>query len=235
MNHFMLPKKHHVTIKGTKDGLSFHLDDNCSLHSLFEELEEKLSSKHYQKDQGQQVQVNVTVGNRYLTKEQEDRLRDIIISGKNLVIEKIHSNVLLKEDAEAICREQQVISMAKIIRSGQVLEITGDLLLVGDVNPGGTVAATGNIYILGALRGIAHAGRNGDKQAIVAASLMAPSQLKIADYFRQDFPKHMEDSEVPLMECAYIDETINQIQLERLQHVQKLRPNLGQFPEKILV
>ena len=73
------------------------------------------------------------------------------------------------------------MSVAKIIRSGQVLNVTGDLLLIGDVNPGGTVIADGNIFILGALKGIAHAGFDGNTEAVIAASVMKPSQLRISD------------------------------------------------------
>ena len=46
------------------------------------------------------------------------------------------------------------MTVARIIRSGQVLQVAGDLLLIGDVNPGGTVIAGGNIFIMGALKGL---------------------------------------------------------------------------------
>ncbi|UTW68948.1 hypothetical protein KHA80_17145 [Anaerobacillus sp. HL2] len=62
-----------------------------------------------------------------------------------------------------------------------MIEIIGDLLLIGDVNSGGTVVATGNIYIPGVLRGIAHAGSKGNKVVVISASRMEPSQLRIAE------------------------------------------------------
>lgn len=75
--------------------------------------------------------------------------------------------------------EAEIISVSKIVRSGQVLEVKGDLLLIGDVNPGGTVRAGGNIFVLGSLKGIAHAGFNGNNHAVIAASEMLPTQLRI--------------------------------------------------------
>lgn len=57
------------------------------------------------------------------------------------------------------------------------MEVEGDLLLVGDVNPGGKVISTGNIYIMGNLYGIAHAGVMGDREAFITASYMKPTQL----------------------------------------------------------
>src|SRR5690625_6864593 len=89
-----------------------------------------------------------------------------------MVIQKIESNLILKEDALKWKEESDVRIIAKTVRSGQELEIKGDLLLIGDVNPGGTVKATGNVFIMGNLKGIAHAGYNGNTNAVIAASYM---------------------------------------------------------------
>ncbi|WP_078555361.1 septum site-determining protein MinC [Bacillus alkalicellulosilyticus] len=220
----MSQKKNHITIKGTKEGLNFFLDDSCAYADLLLELKEKLSSKHYQHNDDRQVYVNVNIGNRYLTKDQESKLRSLIVSNNNLQIDKIDSNVISKEEAEAIRRQKQVVTVAKMVRSGQVLEVEGDLLLIGDVNPGGKVMATGNVFVLGALRGAAHAGFTGNTEAVIAASLMAPSRLQIADLMSEQ-PNRTEQV-ASEMECAYIDETSNTISIERLQILQQLRPNL---------
>src|SRR5699024_10424628 len=87
----------------------------------------------------------------------------------------------------------------RVVRSGQVLRVEGDLLLIGDVNPGGKVVATGDIYIMGNLRGIAHAGINGNRKAIIAASYMKPTQLRIADYISRA-PDYETDG--VYMECG---------------------------------
>lgn len=220
----MNQKKHYITIKGTKDGLNFFLDDSCSFQDLLKELEETLSSQHYQKDDGPNVQINLIIGNRFLTDEQEDELRRLIVNGKKLSIERIISNVLTKEEAEKQLKESQMVTVAKVIRSGQVLELTGDVLLIGDVNPGGVIMATGNIFVMGALRGIAHAGSKGNKEAVICASLMAPAQIKIADSFHQS-PNRNEQEERK-MGCAYIDEQEEEITLGRVQELMRLRPNL---------
>ena len=46
------------------------------------------------------------------------------------------------------------------LRSGQRKEYLGSLVICGDVNAGAEVIAGGNIMIMGALRGLAHAGAN---------------------------------------------------------------------------
>jgi septum site-determining protein MinC len=67
------------------------------------------------------------------------------------------------------------------LRSGGDIQFDGHVVVIGDVNPGGRVTASGNIIILGYLRGIAHAGAKGDKNCFVVAERLAPIQLRIAN------------------------------------------------------
>jgi septum site-determining protein MinC len=67
------------------------------------------------------------------------------------------------------------------IRSGQLVEHGGDVLIIGDVNPGAEIRAAGNIIVMGALKGIAWAGYPGNKDAVVVALKMQPQQLRIGN------------------------------------------------------
>lgn len=67
------------------------------------------------------------------------------------------------------------------VRSGDHRHAVGSLLVLGDVNPGGQVSATGHVMVWGRLRGIAHAGRSGDQTACIVALHLHPLQLRIAD------------------------------------------------------
>jgi septum site-determining protein MinC len=55
------------------------------------------------------------------------------------------------------------------------------VLLLGDLNAGARLSATGDILVWGRLRGIAHAGCHGDRQARIVALQLRPLQLRIAD------------------------------------------------------
>ena len=81
-----------------------------------------------------------------------------------------------------VVSEEQTILVQRTIRSGQQVFYPGNVVILGDVNPGGEVVAGGNIIVMGVFRGVAHAGAMGDKQAIVAALRLEPSQLRIAGY-----------------------------------------------------
>ena len=68
------------------------------------------------------------------------------------------------------------------LRAGQSLSALGNIVVLGDVNPGGELVATGDIIVWGALRGVAHAGAEGDEEACVYALQLEPTQLRIARY-----------------------------------------------------
>jgi septum site-determining protein MinC len=67
------------------------------------------------------------------------------------------------------------------VRSGVTILHPGTVILVGDVNPGGEIAADGDILVWGNLRGIARAGVKGDRECRIMALRMEPTQLRIAD------------------------------------------------------
>jgi|SRR5690625_3804848 len=211
----MSQSKQIVTIRGTRAGLTIVINDTCSYEAIKSDLKEKISANQF-KDDHQLVRVKVILGHRYLNDEQKVELEEIISSQNNFVVDSFDSKVILKEEALRWKELSDVKTFQRIVRSGQVLQVVGDMLLIGDVNPGGKVEATGNIYVLGHLRGVAQAGSLGDDQAIIAASYMNPSQLRIADYISR-----APDYESPgvYMEYAKIDQTINKIVIERIQQL----------------
>ncbi|MFN8490850.1 MAG: septum site-determining protein MinC [Caldilineaceae bacterium] len=67
------------------------------------------------------------------------------------------------------------------LRSGQILEKREHVLIIGDVNPGAEVISAGDIFVWGRLRGIVHAGADGDTRAVIVALELDPVQLQIVD------------------------------------------------------
>ncbi|HVM70906.1 MAG TPA: septum site-determining protein MinC [Anaerolineales bacterium] len=66
------------------------------------------------------------------------------------------------------------------LRSGSKIEYDGNVVVLGDVNSGAEVIATGSVIVWGHLRGVVHAGTQGDTSAVVCALDLAPTQLRIA-------------------------------------------------------
>ena len=95
------------------------------------------------------------------------------------------------------------------LRSGQKLEDEGSLVIIGDVNSGAEVIAADNIVVTGTLRGLAHAGAKGNKDAIIVAGKLDSVQIRIANIV-----KEIDRDEEPLHKEAYVCINNNQIVIE---------------------
>lgn len=71
----------------------------------------------------------------------------------------------------------------RTLRSGQSITSEGNIVIIGDANPGSEIIAKGDISVWGVLGGIAHAGSAGNKYARIRALKMNAIQLRIADIF----------------------------------------------------
>ena len=82
-------------------------------------------------------------------------------------------------------------------------------MILGDVNSGAEIMASENIVVLGALRGLAHAGAKGNKQAIISAGLLDTVQIRIANIV-----KEIDRDEEPLHKQAYVSIIGDEIVIE---------------------
>src|SRR5690625_7572031 len=93
--------------------------------------------------------ITVKLGYRYLKESQEIELRKLLEDEYELHIEKLSSELTLKSQVIKKYQDTQIKTYSRVVRSGQTIQVEGSLLLIGDVNPGGKVEASGNIFILG--------------------------------------------------------------------------------------
>ncbi len=113
-----------------------------------------------------------------------------IISASNLglntslILEKntrIERDLNIENSSNSKKAEVSIIFHQGTLHAGEIIEVESDILLIGDVNPGAIVRATGNIMIWGRLLGIAHAGKEGNHESKITALQLRPVQLRIAD------------------------------------------------------
>jgi septum site-determining protein MinC len=76
--------------------------------------------------------------------------------------------------------EQAAMWIGRTLRSGTRIEFPGHVAVLGDVNPGAEVIADGSILVWGRVRGVVHAGANGDQAAVVCGLDLSAAQIRIA-------------------------------------------------------
>ncbi len=192
----------HVLIKGNRYGIVLVLDPEVPFEDLLIEIGVRFddSSKYFNSN----TQSAITFEGRDLSSEEIDRILDLIKKRTTLRIPYVIDNRKeTEEQFQRIIEENESREEASppaeeetryiypdkgdglfykgTLRSGQTLEASGSLVMIGDVNPGATVISNGNIIILGSLKGTAVAGAAGNRNAFVLALSMAPMQIQISD------------------------------------------------------
>ncbi|MCX7748421.1 MAG: septum site-determining protein MinC [Clostridia bacterium] len=143
--------------------------------------------------------LDVKYRGKTLNRQEETRLFNLMSQKSGAIIKSIGQDT---EDLYAVQQEEPVESQVKLkvknffykgidegvtkfykgtVRSGQLIDFEGNVVVIGDVNPGGVIEAAGNVIIMGTLRGIVHAGCDGNRDAVVVALNLQPTQLRIAD------------------------------------------------------
>lgn len=93
---------------------------------------------------------------------------------------KLVVSASLSEDWDYEAIKNPTLMIRRTLRSGQRVHFRGNVVVVGDVNPGAEITAAGDIVVMGWLRGVAHAGAYGNAHAMVSAFRLNPTQLRIA-------------------------------------------------------
>ena len=175
-----------VSINLKKDEVLIKIDDNATQKDIISELNKKLKE---------------------LKKMYQDETTPIRVTGKilaNKEIEQIEEMIKEKIDVKVSFDSPKTLGLHSItrsykkdvgksettfhkgsLRSGQRLEVEGSLVVVGDVNSGAEVIAGDNIVIVGTLRGLAHAGAKGNKEAIIATSTLDAVQIRISNIVKE--------------------------------------------------
>lgn len=180
-----------VMIKSNKYGINLILNPDVSFRELLTAIIEKFkeSEKFFHNSK-----LAIAFEGRRLSQEEEYRIIDAITENTSIEIVCILDNdaekeARMKQQIDEYCNaveSQYAASMAGqgdfykgTLRSGQLLESDSSITIIGDVNPGAKIVSGGNIVILGALKGNAHAGAYGNEECFIFALDMNPIQIQI--------------------------------------------------------
>lgn len=99
----------------------------------------------------------------------------------------------------------ETLTIQKTLRSGQRVEHSGNVMIVGDINSGAEVFADGDIYVFGRILGTVHAGRVGNSNAMILGLSIESQRVRIASEFLE--VKKISKSSGIRYEKVYIDPT----------------------------
>ena len=202
--------KNCVSINLRKNEIVIKINDNAEQKDIIENLRKKLPElkKMYKNEK-----TPITVTGKILKNKEIDEIQELIKRNIDVKIDFDMPKTLGLSSITRTFSKEIAISETKFhrgsLRSGQKMETEGSLVILGDVNSGAEVMASDNIVVLGALRGLAHAGAKGNKQAIISAGLLDTVQIRIANVI-----KEIDRDEEPLHKQAYISIIKDEIIIE---------------------
>lgn len=97
-------------------------------------------------------------------------------------VEQQSSVALLNPSEETVQAIAEPLYIQTTVRSGMEVRHPGTVVILGDVNPGSSIIADGDVLVWGALRGVAQAGVAGNNRCLIMALRMEPTQIRIADF-----------------------------------------------------
>ena len=175
-----------ISINLKKDEVLIKIDDNAVHRKILSELSKKLKElkKMYQEEK-----TPIRVTGKVLTNKELEEVRKVIKKEIDVEIKfdtpttlGLHS--ITRSYKRDVGKSETTFHRGSL-RSGQKLEVEGSIVVIGDVNSGAEVIAADNIAVIGNLRGLAHAGAKGNKDAIIAAGTLDVVQLRISNIVRE--------------------------------------------------
>lgn len=193
-----------ISINLKKDEVLIKIDDNAAQRKIVSELHKKLKElkKMYQDET-----TPIRVTGKVLTNKELEEIKKVIKKEIDVEIKfdtpttlGLHS--ITRSYKRDVGKSETTFHRGSL-RSGQKMEVEGSIVVIGDVNAGAEVIAADNIAVIGNLRGLAHAGAKGNKDAIIAASTLDVVQLRISNIV-----KEIDRDEEGIIEHAfvYVDE-----------------------------
>ncbi len=208
-----------LNFKGVKDGLILQINENATFTDIKNAIKIKAengSGLIENSDLLGVIGTELSYKEKAAIEELLSKLLKINVLSLEFFSYNVNKTNVIKElDKSSI--ENIKINDTKFIettlRSGNEIISDGHIVVLGDVNPGAILKAKGNILVMGKLRGIAHAGIEGNNDAFIAANSLMPNQIRISDIISRA-PDNADDVKGITPEKAFISD--GRIIIERL-------------------
>lgn len=194
-----------ISISIKKNQVIIKIEENVEQKEIITELKKKIIEL---KNLYQDDKTPILVTGKILKNKDMEEIQNLIKRFIDVQIDFDSPKVLGLHGIKKTFYKEVATSETKFhkgsLRSGQRLEFEGSLVIIGDVNAGAEVIASENIVILGTLRGLAHAGAKGNKDAVIEASDIESLQIRIADKVKEI---EKDDNEIrKIKTSAYIND-----------------------------
>lgn len=199
-----------INVSQKSNQIIIKINEDATLEEIMPQIKRKvIQLKKYLKEE----KISIRVTGKVLKNKEIEDIEKIIKTQFDTEVDfdmpkELGLHNIKKAFAQEVSTSQTKFHRGSL-RSGQRIEEDGSIVILGDVNAGAEVIASDNIIVLGNLRGLAHAGAKGNRQAIIGAGRLDAVQIRISNIV-----KEFNREEEILCKQAYIYVKDNKIIVE---------------------
>ena len=200
-----------ISINLKKEETLVKIEDNATEEEIMDELKIKIAelTRLYQDEK-----TPIRFTGRILSEKELQDIKDLVEKYLDVKIvfdtpTSLGLHSIIRSYKEKIENSDTIFQRGSV-RSGQKIEAKGTVVIIGEVNAGAEVIAGDNIIVQGNLRGLAHAGAKGNKDAIITAGNLEAVQVRISNIV-----KEIDKTENLNVNRAYICVKNDKIEIEK--------------------
>ncbi|MCD6104404.1 MAG: septum site-determining protein MinC [Thermosipho sp. (in: Bacteria)] len=162
-----------VDLRMYKSGIVLYIEKYEKLEDLLKEIDEKFKSVDHFFQSGDKIMLKVE---NYREKISDipkiiEKLETFGLKVSNILTENYEENQTVLKIKEKDENVMETLVVMRNVRSGQKINHSGHLILIGNVHAGSEVIAGGTVVIFGECFGIVRAGMKDDNSYILSLSL----------------------------------------------------------------
>ena len=176
--------KENIIFKASKNKLTVVFNDgkeNFNFNEVRNDFCDRLEKSEKLFCNKDKIDFDIEFKGHNFSSDQKEKLISIFYDKMKMDVNLPKKNSEVKKNGKTIDNSDlKSIVYKNSLRSGQFLHYDGNVILIGDINSGAEIIATGNIFVMGKVKGMLHAGANGNKNCIITALNIFATQIRIA-------------------------------------------------------
>ncbi|AVK63368.1 septum site-determining protein MinC [Lactobacillus sp. CBA3606] len=210
-----------VVLKASNDGYDLIFRQAASFDEIMVDLKALLTRMQVDNTTEKQISFDMSTEGRLLTADQTKQVTQLVNRYPLFSIHKLTADVIVTADALAMIDRNTVHLVNQIIRNGQVIAVTGDVLFFGKIHEGGILRATGSIFVMGEVAGGLEAGYPDHNDAVIVSDLATVPRVRVGELLELvDLEKIATGTNV-----VYIND-IQALDYQPLNQLKRVRPKL---------
>ncbi|AVK60764.1 septum site-determining protein MinC [Lactobacillus sp. CBA3605] len=210
-----------VVLKASNDGYDLIFRQAASFDEIMVDLKALLTRMQVDNTTEKQISFDMSTEGRLLTADQTKQVTQLVNRYPLFSIHKLTADVIVTADALAMIDRNTVHLVNQIIRNGQVIAVTGDVLFFGKIHEGGILRATGSIFVMGEVAGALEAGYPDHNDAVIVSDLATVPRVRVGELLELvDLEKIVTGTNV-----VYIND-IQVLDYQPLNQLKRVRPKL---------